>query len=79
LAIAEQESKDNFLEARSQLHQANTLLASLWPLVSRQVNATFIAADTKESVRMKPILQAAKSEYLKLKRSLSDAEIKEWV
>jgi hypothetical protein len=28
---------------------------------------------------MKPILQGAKSEYLKLKRSLSDAEIKEWV
>jgi hypothetical protein len=43
------------------------------------VNAAFLAADAKESVRMKPILQAAKSEYLKLKRSLSDAEIKEWV
>lgn len=42
------------------------------------MNAAFLAADAKESVRRKHILQADKSEYLKLKLSLSDAEIKEW-
>jgi len=43
------------------------------------LNAAFLAADAGEAVMMKHILQAAKSEYLKLERSLTDAEIKGWV
>ena len=43
------------------------------------LNAAFLAAEAKESVMMKHILQAARSEYLKLERSLTDAEIKNWV
>ena len=40
------------------------------------LNAAFIAAGTGEPVEMKHILQATKSEYLKLERSLTDSEIK---
>jgi SpoVK/Ycf46/Vps4 family AAA+-type ATPase len=43
------------------------------------LNAAFLAADAKESVMMKHILQAARSEYLKLERVLTDAEVKGWV
>jgi len=43
------------------------------------LNAAFIAAEAKEPVMMKHILQSARSEYLKLERSLTDAEIKNWV
>ena len=43
------------------------------------LNAAFLAADAGEAVMMKHILQAAKSEYLKLERSLTDAEIRGWV
>ena len=43
------------------------------------INAAFIAAEAGESVRMKHILQAAKSEYVKLERPLIDTEIKGWV
>lgn len=43
------------------------------------LNAAFLAAEAKESVMMKHILQAARSEYLKLERSLTDAEVKNWV
>jgi len=43
------------------------------------LNAAFLAADSGESVKMKHILQAAQSEYVKLERPLTDAEIKGWV
>ncbi|MBD2184315.1 ATP-binding protein [Aerosakkonema funiforme] len=43
------------------------------------LNAAFTAADAGESVMMKHILQAAKSEYIKLERPLTDMEVKEWV
>ncbi|HEY9878110.1 MAG TPA: AAA family ATPase [Leptolyngbyaceae cyanobacterium] len=43
------------------------------------LNAAFIAADANEPVQMKHLLQAAQSEYLKLERPLTDAEIKGWV
>ncbi|MEG4854321.1 ATP-binding protein [Microcoleus sp. B5-D4] len=43
------------------------------------LNAAFTAADTGEPVMMKHILQAAKSEYIKLERPLTDMEVKEWV
>ncbi|HEY9613656.1 MAG TPA: ATP-binding protein, partial [Allocoleopsis sp.] len=43
------------------------------------LNAAFLAADAGEPVMMKHILQSAKSEYVKLERSLTDAEIKGWV
>ena len=43
------------------------------------LNAAFLAADAGEAVMMKHILQAAKSEYLKLERSLTDAEVRGWV
>ena len=43
------------------------------------LNAAFIAADSGEPVMMKHILQATKSEYVKLERSLTSTEIKDWV
>lgn len=43
------------------------------------LNAAFTAADAGEPVMMKHILQAAKSEYIKLERPLTDMEVKEWI
>ena len=43
------------------------------------LNAAFIAAAANEPVMMKHLLQAAKREYLKLERPLTDAEVKGWV
>ncbi|BAY81567.1 AAA ATPase central domain-containing protein [Calothrix parasitica NIES-267] len=43
------------------------------------LNAAFIAAQAGEVVQMQHILQAAKSEYTKMERPLTDAEIKGWV
>ena len=43
------------------------------------LNAAFIAADTGEAVMMKHILQAAKSECVKLEKSLTDVEVLGWV
>ena len=43
------------------------------------LNAAFIAAQAKESVRMEHILQAAKNEYAKMERPLTDTEVKGWV
>jgi hypothetical protein len=41
--------------------------------------AAFLAADEGNPVRMAHLLRAARSEYLKLERSLSDAETRGWV
>jgi len=43
------------------------------------LNAAFLAADAGEVVEMKHLLQAAKSEYAKLERPLTDTEVKGWV
>ncbi|MDI9638268.1 ATP-binding protein [Geitlerinema splendidum] len=43
------------------------------------MNAAFLAADANESVTMKHLLRAAQSEYIKLERPLTDAEVKGWV
>lgn len=43
------------------------------------VNAAFIAADADETVQMKHILAAARNEYVKLERPLTDAETRGWV
>lgn len=43
------------------------------------LNAAFLAADADEAVQMKHILQAAKAEYVKLERQLTDIETKGWV
>jgi len=43
------------------------------------LNAAFIAADVGKSVEMKHILLAAQSEYIKLERPLTDAEVRGWV
>ena len=43
------------------------------------LNAAFIAAEAGEPVMMKHILQAAKSECVKLERGLTDVEIRGWV
>jgi len=42
-------------------------------------NAAFIAAASGENVMMKHILQAAKSEYVKLERPMTDNEIRGWL
>ncbi|NET61842.1 MAG: ATP-binding protein [Symploca sp. SIO2E6] len=43
------------------------------------LNASFLAADAGEPVMMKHILQATRSEYLKMERPLTDTEIRGWV
>ena len=43
------------------------------------MNAAFLAVDAGEPVQMKHILQATRSEYVKLERPLTDVEIKGWV
>jgi len=43
------------------------------------LNAAFFAADAGEPVGMKHLLRAAQSEYVKLERPLTDAEVKGWV
>lgn len=43
------------------------------------LNAAFLAADAGESVQMRHLLQAAQSEYTKLEKSLTNAEIGGWV
>ena len=43
------------------------------------LSAAFLAADEGTPVRMTHLLRAARSEYVKLERSLSDAETRGWV
>jgi hypothetical protein len=43
------------------------------------LNAAFLAADASEPVRMRHLCEAARSEYSKLERSLTEAEIGGWV
>jgi len=43
------------------------------------LNAAFLAADAGEPVRMKHMLRAARSEYTKLEKALTEAEIGGWV
>jgi AAA+ superfamily predicted ATPase len=43
------------------------------------LNAAFMAADAGEPVQMKHLLVAARAEYLKLERTLTDAEIRGWL
>jgi len=42
------------------------------------LNAAFLAADAGEPVRMRHLLRAARSEYAKLERPLTDAELVGW-
>jgi SpoVK/Ycf46/Vps4 family AAA+-type ATPase len=43
------------------------------------LNAAFLAADAGEKVQMKHLRLAAQSEYTKLEKSLTDAEVRDWV
>ena len=43
------------------------------------MNATFLAADAGEAVTMQHLLQAARGEYVKLEKPLTEAEIGRWV
>ncbi len=43
------------------------------------MSAAFLAAEAKEAVQMSHLLQAAKREYAKLEKSLTDGEIRGWV
>lgn len=43
------------------------------------VNAAFNAADEGSAIEMKHILSAAQSEYIKLERPLTDAEVRGWI
>lgn len=43
------------------------------------LNAAFLAADAGLPVQMQHILQSAQSEYIKLERPLTEAEVKGWV
>jgi hypothetical protein len=43
------------------------------------LNAAFLAADLNEPVRMSHVLRAARSEYAKMEKSLTDVEVRGWV
>ncbi len=43
------------------------------------LHAAFLAADTREPVQMAHLLQAARTEYAKLEKPLTDAEVKDWI
>ena len=43
------------------------------------LNAAFIAADAGETVMMKHILAASRSEYIKIEKSLIESDFKGWV
>lgn len=43
------------------------------------LNAAFLAADQNESISMKHLLYAARSEYTKLEKPLTDVEVGRWV
>ncbi len=43
------------------------------------LNAAFLAADAGQAVRMEHVLQAARNEYAKLERTLTENEIKGWL
>ncbi len=43
------------------------------------LNAAFLAADDGEPVQMRHLLAAARSEYLKLEKTLTEAEVKGWI
>jgi ATP-dependent 26S proteasome regulatory subunit len=43
------------------------------------VNAAFLAADAGRAVTPADVLSAARSEYSKLDKTLTDAEIRDWV
>jgi ATPase family associated with various cellular activities (AAA) len=43
------------------------------------LHAAFLAADTGEPVRMFHLLRAARSEYAKLEKPLSEAEVAQWI
>ena len=43
------------------------------------LNAAFLAAHDNESVRMSHLLRAARSEYAKLEKTLTDSEVAGWV
>jgi SpoVK/Ycf46/Vps4 family AAA+-type ATPase len=43
------------------------------------LNAAFLAADAGEAVRMDHLLQATRSEYIKLEKTLTDAEVGGWL
>ncbi len=43
------------------------------------LQAAFLAADSGEPVRMRHLLRAARSEYAKLERQLTDGESRDWV
>ena len=43
------------------------------------LNAAFLAADAGKPVRMVHLLEATRTEYNKLEKTLTDVEIKGWV
>ena len=43
------------------------------------INAAFLAAEAGEPVMMKHILEATKSEYIKIERTLTESEIRGWL
>jgi AAA+ superfamily predicted ATPase len=43
------------------------------------INAAFLAAEADEPVMMKHILEATKSEYIKIERTLTESEIRGWL
>lgn len=66
-------TKDLDFQKLAQLNVAGGNIANI------AMNAAFLAADGDEPVSMRYILQATKSEYMKLERPLTDSEVKGWI
>jgi hypothetical protein len=60
------------LEQLAQLNVAGGTIRNI------ALNAAFLAADTNDAVRMEHVLRAARSEYAKLEKPLTTAEIAGW-
>jgi ATP-dependent 26S proteasome regulatory subunit len=43
------------------------------------LNAAFLAADAEETVQMKHLLEAARSEHIKMEKPFTDVGVKGWV
>lgn len=64
--------------ARLQLERLAQLNVAGGNIRNIALNAAFLAADADDAVRMEHVLRAARSEYAKLEKPLTDAEIVGW-
>jgi SpoVK/Ycf46/Vps4 family AAA+-type ATPase len=61
------------------VHKLSQLNVAGGNIKNMALTAAFLAADENEPISMSHVLRAAKSEYAKLEKSLTDAEVAGWV